>query len=110
MTVRLFVASAFTWLLATAGAAEGGDEAVPKTYDGANDAFKEGGQEIGAGFKSLGRGLKQTFTGEAAKEEYKETKSIGEGFKDIGRGVAGGARATGEEIKDGVDGNEEAAD
>ena len=80
---------------------------VPKTYDGAGEAFKEGGRELGEGFKSLGRGLKGTFTGEEAKQEYKNSKEIGEGFKDIGRGVAGGARATGENIKDGVDGEVE---
>lgn len=96
---------ALALLVATAGAAFG-DEAVPRTYDGAGEAFKEGGKEIGEGFESLGKGLKGTFTGEAAKEDYKDTKSIGEGFKDIGRGTAGGARATGDAIVDGVTGDE----
>lgn len=93
-------------LLAGGARAQESGEEVPKTYDGAGEAFKEGGKEIGEGFKSLGRGLKNTFTGEAAKEEYKGTKNIGEGVKDIGRGVAGGARATGETVKDSLDDEE----
>jgi hypothetical protein len=76
------------------------------TYQDAGETFKEGGREIGEGFRGLGRGLKETFTGNEAREEYKETKKIGEGFKDIGRGVGKGAGATGNAFEEGLDGEE----
>jgi hypothetical protein len=104
--IRALMVATFGMLLVSSVAAEESGESVPKTYDGSGDAFKEGGREIGEGFKSLGRGVRDTFTGQEAKEDYKNTKSIGEGAKDIGRGVAGGARATGETVKDAVDGEE----
>lgn len=103
---RVFLVLFLGLLFSGSAPAEDGGGTVPKTYEGSGEAFKEGGKEIGEGFRSLGRGLKNTFTGEAAKEEYKGTKAIGEGFKDVGRGIAGGARATGEAVKDGVDGEE----
>jgi len=106
MTRALVIFALGLFLAAVAGAEESG-ESVPQTYRGAGDAFKEGGREIGEGFKSLGRGLKQTFTGNEAKQEYKDTKNVGEGFKDVGRGVAGGARATGEKVKDAVTDDDE---
>jgi len=78
------------------------NEPVPRTFDGAGDAFKDGGRGIGDGFRAIGRGLKSTFTGQRSAEEYKDGKKIGTGFKDIGRGVAGGARAVGRGIKEGA--------
>jgi len=81
---------------------EESSEAVPKTYQGAGGAFKEGGKEIGEGFRGIGRGIKDTFTGKSSAEDYKQGKNIGTGFKDLGRGVAGGARATGRTVKKGV--------
>jgi hypothetical protein len=79
-------------------------ESVPKTFEGAGGAFREGGHEIGAGFRSMGRGIAATFTGRRASDHYRESKQIGTGFVDIGRGVAGGARAVGRAIKQGVSG------
>ena len=72
---------------------------VPNTYDGAGDAFREGGHELGDGFGGIGLGVKDTFTGQRSGEHYRQGKGIGTGFKDIGRGVAGGAWATGRSIK-----------
>ena len=80
-------------------------EAVPRTYDGAGGAFKSGGKELGEGFRGVGRGIKDTFTGRASAGDYREGKNIGTGFKDLGRGVAGGARATGRTIKQSVKGS-----
>lgn len=79
---------------------------VPKTFEGSGEAFREGGKEIGEGFRGVGRGIKKTFTGEAAKEDYKEGQKIGEGFKDVGLGTAGGGRAVGRSVKKGVEANE----
>jgi hypothetical protein len=72
---------------------------VPNTYDGAGDAFTEGGHELGDGFRGIGLGLRDTFTGRRSGEDYRHGKAIGTGFKDIGRGIAGGAWATGRGIK-----------
>ena len=80
---------------------------VPKTFDGSNEAFREGGKELGEGFRGVGRGIKNTFTGKESKQEYKKGAQIGEGFKDIGLGVAGGGRAVGRSVKKGVEANEE---
>ena len=88
----------------------GAEETVPKTFDGAGDAFKEGGKELGEGFRGIGRGIKHTFTGRPAAQEYKRSKAIGTGFKDIGRGVAGGARAVGRGIKRSFTGEGEESD
>jgi hypothetical protein len=107
MKTLAFLVMILGLLLTGSAVAEESGEAVPKSYDGAGDTLKEGGREIGEGFKSLGRGLKRTFTGEESKQEYKGTKNIGEGFKDVGRGVAGGARAVGRSVKDGGDGDED---
>ena len=79
-------------------------ETVPRTYDGAGDAFRQGGKEVGEGFRGVGRGVKDTFTGRRSAEDYRQGKKIGTGVTDIGRGLAGGARATGREIKRGVTG------
>ena len=106
--IRALVIAGFALLFTGVAAAEESGETVPKTYQGSGDAFKEGGRELGEGFKSLGRGIRDTFTGREARDDYQNTKSIGEGAKDIGRGVAGGARATGETVKDAVDGEEQA--
>ena len=68
-----------------ANAEEAPENEVPKTFEGSGEAFREGGKELGEGFRGIGRGIKKTFTGEAAKEEYQEGgKDIGEGFKDVG--------------------------
>jgi hypothetical protein len=72
---------------------------VPNTYDGAGDAFREGGHDLGDGFRGIGLGLRDTFTGRRSGEDYRQGKAIGTGFKDIGRGIAGGAWATGRSIK-----------
>ena len=80
-------------------------EAVPRTYDGAGGAFKSGGKELRDGFRGVGRGIRDTFTGRPSAGDYREGKNIGTGFKDLGRGVAGGARATGRTIKQGVKGS-----
>lgn len=87
-------------------AEEAPENQVPKTFEGSGEAFREGGEELGEGFRAVGRGVKKTFTGEAAKEEYQKGEKIGEGFKDIGLGVAGGGRAVGRSIKKGVEANE----
>lgn len=75
---------------------------VPRTYDGAGGAFKTGGRELGEGFRGVGRGIKDTFTGRPSAGDYREGKNIGTGFRDLGRGIAGGARATGRTIKQSV--------
>ena len=89
------------------GAAE---EVVPKTFHGAGGAFKEGGRQIGEGFRGIGRGLKKTFTGERAKEDYQEAEKIGTGARDVGRGTAGGGRAVGRGLKEGFKENEQAGE
>ena len=76
---------------------------VPRTFDGAGEAFKEGGREIGYGFRGIGRGLKNTFTGRSSAADYRESKEILTGFKDVGRGIAGGARAVGGAVKRGIE-------
>ena len=45
----------------------------------ADNAFKEGGKEIGQGFKKMGK-----ETGKAFKEGGKE---VGHGFREMGRGI-----------------------
>lgn len=87
-------------------AEEAPENEVPKTFDGSGEAFREGGKELGEGFRGVGRGIKDTFTGKEAKDDYKEGKKIGEGFKDIGLGTAGGGRAVGRSVKKGVEANE----
>ena len=79
-------------------------ETVPRTYDGAGDAFRQGGREVAEGFRGIGRGVKDTVTGRRSAHDYRQGRKIGTGVKDIGRGLAGGARATGREIKKGVTG------
>lgn len=87
-------------------AEEAPENTVPKTFDGSNESFKEGGREIGEGFRGVGRGIKKTFTGKEAREDYQEAEKIGDGFKDIGLGVAGSGRAVGRSVKKGVEANE----
>ena len=82
-------------------------ETIPRTYDGSGDAFRKGGREVGEGFRGIGRGVKDTFTGRRSTEDYKQGAKIGIGVKDIGRGIAGGGRATGREIKKGVTGSDD---
>lgn len=72
---------------------------VPNTYDGSGDAFRDGGHELGDGFRGIGLGIRDTFTGRRSGDDYRQGKAIGTGFKDIGRGIAGGAWATGRAIK-----------
>lgn len=104
---RLMIALIGAALAARVAVAEEAREnRVPKTFDGTNESFKEGGRELGEGFRGIGRGIKKTFTGKEAREEYQEAEKIGEGFKDIGLGVAGGGRAVGRSVKKGVDANE----
>ena len=100
---RLIIALSLLTLCAAAYA----EETIPKTYDGAGGAFKDGGHELGDGFRGVGRGIKNTFTGKPSKEEYKKGKSIGSGLKDVGRGVAGGGRAVGHSVKGAVTGKGE---
>ena len=102
----MIMLAAAALVASTAIAEEPPENQVPKTFDGSGEAYREGGRELGEGFRSLGRGIKKTFKGEAAKQEYKNTKQIGEGFKDIGLGTAGGGRAVGRSVKKGVGANE----
>lgn len=102
--MMFLVGAAFATSVAVAE--EPPENQVPKTFDGAGEAYREGGRELGEGFRGIGRGIKKTFKGEAAKEDYKEGRQIGEGFKDIGLGTAGGGRAVGRSIKKGVEANE----
>lgn len=74
-------------------------ETIPHTYDGAGDAFRDGGHELGDGFRGFGLGVRDTFTGRRSSDDYRKSKAVGTGFKDIGRGIAGGARAVGHGIK-----------
>ena len=102
--VLVVICAALSASISAAG--EAPENEVPKTFEGSGEAIREGGEEIGEGFRGVGRGIKKTFKGEAAKEDYEEGRKIGEGFKDIGLGAAGGGRATGRSIKNGVDANE----
>jgi hypothetical protein len=102
----LFMVFCSALLAVVSVAEEAPENTVPKTFEGSGDAFREGGKELGEGFRGVGRGIKKTFKGEAAKEEYKKGAKIGEGFKDIGLGTAGGGRAVGRSVKKGVDANE----
>ena len=105
------IALCTTALLGSAAVAAKGDseressETVPRTYDGAGGAFRSGGKKLGEGFRGVGRGIRDTFTGRPSAGDYREGKNIGTGFKDLGRGIAGGARATGRTIKQGVQGS-----
>lgn len=83
---------------------------VPNTYDGAGDAFRDGGHELGDGFRGVGLGVRDTFTGRRSGDDYRKGKAIGTGFKDIGRGIAGGAWATGRAIKRAFRGGREERD
>ncbi len=74
-------------------------ETVPRTFGGAGDAFRSGGRELGSGFRGVGRGVKDTFTGQPASADYKDGRGIGTGFKDIGRGIAGSGRAFGRAVR-----------
>lgn len=74
-------------------------ETVPRTFDGAGEAFKEGGRDLGRGFRGLGRGIGDTFTGKPAREDYRDSRNIGTGFKNFGLGIAGGGRAVGRGFK-----------
>lgn len=67
--------------------------------------MKEGGKEIGDGFKGIGRGIRDVFTGKASKDDFKEGKKIGTGTVDVGRGVGGVGRGTGREVKKGFKGD-----
>ena len=83
---------------------------VPNTYGGAGDAFRDGGHELGNGFRGIGLGLRDTFTGRRSGDDYRQGKTIGTGFKDIGRGIAGSAWATGRSIKRAFRGGRESRD
>jgi hypothetical protein len=89
-------------VLAAEGSSKSSEEVVPRTFNGAGQAFREGGRQIGAGFRALGRGVRDTFTGKRSADDYRGSKQIGSGFKDVGRGVAGEGRAVGRAIKQGV--------
>lgn len=65
----------------------------------ANEAFKEGGEKVGEGFKKIGKNTGQAFKEggqkvgqgfkeigkETAKESKKAGRTVGEWFKDMGR-------------------------
>lgn len=87
--------------LALSARARAGDEAVPTTVEGGAGQIKQGGQEVGEGFRGVGRGIKKTFTGERSKEDYEEGSKIGTGFADMGKGVAGVGRGVGRDVKKG---------
>lgn len=97
-------------LLAGVAVAEDGasnDEShtgVPTTIEGGTHVLKEGGQEIGEGFRGIGRGVKDAVKGERSKEDFEEAGKIGTGVKDLGLGTAGVARGTGRRIKKGFKG------
>lgn len=83
------------------------DETVPRTVEGGSAKVKSGGNEIGEGFRSLGRGIKKTFTGQESKQDYKGAAKIGEGFRDLGTGTAGVGRGVGLEVKKAFTGRED---
>lgn len=85
-------------------------ETIPRTYDESGEAFRDAGHELSDGFRGVGRGVKDTFTGQRSGDDYRKGKAIGTGFKDIGRGIAGGARATGRGIKRAFQGGHEKPD
>jgi hypothetical protein len=68
--ILVLVGAAFATSVAVAE--EAPENRVPKTFDGSAEAYREGGRELGEGFRGVGRGIKKTFKGEAAKEDYKE--------------------------------------
>ena len=74
-------------------------ETVPRTFSGSGDAFRDGGRQLGQGFRGIGRGVRDTFTGRTSGEDYREGAKIGTGFKNFGLGIAGGGRAIGRGFK-----------
>ncbi len=88
-------------ILLSVSTARAEDETVPSTVEGGSRTFTEGGQQIGEGFRGIGRGIKKMFTGERSKEEFKEGAKIGTGFRDVGIGTAGVGRGVGREVKEG---------
>jgi hypothetical protein len=87
-------------------AKSGGGETVPATTAGGSHKIKEGGKEIGAGFRAIGRGIKDVFTGEKSKDDFKEAAKIGEGARDVGVGTAGVGRGVGRDVKKGFEGED----
>ncbi len=81
------------------------DSGVPKTTQGGSHKFKQGGQEMGAGFRGVGRGIKDVFTGKRSKEDFKEGKHIGTGAANVGKGIAGIGRGVGRDVKKGFKGS-----
>ncbi|HVM95826.1 MAG TPA: hypothetical protein VMT89_05525 [Candidatus Acidoferrales bacterium] len=81
------------------------DDVVPKTVEGGSAKVKHGGHEIGEGFSGIGHGIKDVFTGEESKGDFKKAAKIGEGFKDVGVGTAGVGRGVGRGIRKGVKGD-----
>ena len=98
---RLAVALTGLLLLAgiTAWESDSRADTVPKTFDGAGDSFRQGGRDMGEGFRGFGRGVRDTFTGRSSGEDYRESARIGTGFKNFGLGIAGGGRAIGRGFK-----------
>ncbi len=91
--------------VAEEGASSGENQTgVPTTIEGGSQVLKEGGHEIGEGFRGIGRGVKDAVKGERSKEDFEEGAKIGTGFKDLGLGTAGVARGTGRRIKKGFKG------
>ena len=93
-------------------ATSGGQETVPKTVEGGSQKFKAGGKEMGEGFRAIGRGIKDVFTGKESKKDFKGAAKIGDGGRDVGLGTAGIGRGVGRGIKkgfkgDGSDGKDE---
>ena len=81
-----------------------GQTTVPATIEGGTQVLKDGGREIGEGFRGIGRGVKDTVKGERSKEDFEEAGKIGTGVKDLGRGTAGVALGTGRRVKQGFKG------
>lgn len=98
---------AAAWLSVLLADRVGAEDSVPTTVDGGAAKVKQGGQEIGAGFTGIGRGIANMFTGERSKDEFKKAGSIGTGFKDLGLGTAGVGRGVGRGVRDGFTGDSE---
>lgn len=99
--MKQLVVFAIALVFASAVAAWADDDSVPTTVEGGAHKMKEGGKDVGEGFRGIGRGIKDVFTGESSKENFKEGKKIGTGFADMGKGVGGVGRGAGRDIKEG---------
>jgi hypothetical protein len=107
--LSLLIFTSFLACTVLAGPLRAEDAAVPATVEGGAAKIKQGGQEVGSGFRGVGRGIKKTFTGERSKEDFKEGKKIGTGVVDMGKGVGGVGRGVGRDVKEGfTDGAEPA--